>query len=132
MDSEWRRIFYNFYVDVAPTASIVYVSPDRLDLSTAVELDDYPLFVGAGRDLDRIGNDDPSDVGIDNYKWWCDTTGHVGTERVFQSPPNGWIPGKHDFKFQVTDNEGRQSNIQTVTIWVAEQFYDTYLPLVTR
>jgi hypothetical protein len=115
-----------------PTSSILYVSTDRLDLSTATEPEDFPLFVGSGRDLDRIGNGDPSDDGIDNVRWWCETTGHEFNERTFQSPPNGWIPGKHDFKFQVTDNEGQQSNIQMVTIWVAEKFYNTYLPIVTR
>jgi hypothetical protein len=129
-DMPFRRFLYledDSSLEVTPAAEILYVSTDMLDLSAATEPEDFPLFVGAGWDRDNVGDRD--DVRV---RWWCETTGHEYNERTFQSPPNGWIPGKHDFKFQVTDSEGQQSSIKTVTIWVAEKFYNTYLPIVTR
>ena len=30
-----------------------------------------------------------------------------------QAPPNGWIPGKHDFHLPGLDNEGNWSNVKT-------------------
>ena len=114
-----------------PSASILYQSTDRVELSTWPEGEDV-ILIGTGRDLDRVGNEDPSDDGIDNYRWWSDSLGHEYEGRKMQSPPNGWIPGKHDFNFHVQDNEGNWSSVKTVTIWVAEQFYDIYLPLVTH
>ena len=43
-------------------------------------------------------------------------------------------PGMRTVKFKVRDTEGRWSPVVELStdIWVAYQFYDTYLPLVTR
>ena len=43
-------------------------------------------------------------------------------------------PGLRQIKFKVRDNESRWSPVVELStdIWVAYQFYDTYLPLVTR
>ena len=57
---------------------------------------------------------------------------HFYEGRTFQRPPNGFIPGKHDFSFVAQDNEGNWTRPNTVTIWIAEKFYDTYLPLITH
>ena len=102
-----------------------------MELSTWPEGEDVVL-IGTGRDLDRIGNGDPSDDGIDNARWWSDSLGHEYVGRKMQAPPNGWIPGKHDFKFQVQDNEGNWSEPDEVEIWVAEVFYEAYLPVTQR
>ena len=110
-----------------PVSSILYVSADRAD-----DFGSELILVGTGRDLDRIGNEDPSSDGIDNVRWWSDIQGHICSEKTMKAPPNGFIPGKHDFSFDVQDNEGNWSKPDTVTIWIAEKFYDTYLPLVTR
>ena len=117
--------------DRMPIADILYVSTDRVELSTWPDGEEIVL-VGTGRDLDRIGNGDPSDDGISNVRWWCDSLGHEYEGRTMKSPPNGWIPGKHDFSFAVQDNEGNWSNPKTVTIWVAEQFYFTHLPVISK
>jgi hypothetical protein len=109
--------------DFLPTSSILYVSTDKADYD-----DEDIVLIGSARDHDNLGEGD----GISNYRWWVDATGHEYNERVWKAPPNGFIPGKHDFNFAAQDNEGNWSRPKTVTIWIAEQFYDTYLPLVTR
>ncbi len=113
--------------DYMPVSSILYVSTDKADYD-----DEDIVLVGTGRDLDRIGNEHPTSDGIDNVRWWSDIQGHICSEKTMKAPPNGFIPGKHAFSFEVQDNEGNWSRPKTVTIWIAEQFYDTYLPLVTR
>ena len=41
--------------------------------------------------------------------------------------------GKHQIKLKVQDNEGNWSReVESPDIWVAYQFYNTYLPIVTR
>ncbi|MBN1249631.1 MAG: hypothetical protein JXC32_18355, partial [Anaerolineae bacterium] len=114
-----------------PVASILYASTDRVELSTWPEDEDV-ILVGTGRDLDRIGNGDPSDDGIDNARWWSDSLGHEYEGRTMKAPPSGWIPGKHDFNFQVQDNEGNWSSAKTLYIWVAREFFDIYMPTITR
>jgi len=127
MDSEFRRIFYNFDTDTYPVASILYASVQRADYD-----DEDILLVGSGRDTDRLGGD-PSGDGISNARWWVDDdTGQYWYNRTWQFPPSGFVPGRHDFHFQVQDNEGNWSVPQTVNIWIVEQFYDVYLPAVSR
>jgi hypothetical protein len=64
MDSEFRRIFYNLFTDVAPTASIMYAS----DTILSVADNDVLTLVGAGRDFDRQGEG----PGIINHMWFDD------------------------------------------------------------
>ena len=93
--------------DYMPVSSILYQSTDKADFD-----DEDIVLVGTGRDLDRIGNDDPSSDGIDNVRWWSDIQGHICSEKTMKAPPNGFIPGKHDFSFDVQDNEGNWSKPQ--------------------
>ena len=131
-DAIFRRLMWltdeqSLNMDYQPISSILYQSTDRADYD-----DEDIILVGTGRDLDRMGNEDPSADGIENVRWWSDIQGHICSERTMKAPPNGFIPGKHAFNFQVQDNEENWSRPNTVTIWIAEQFYDNYLPLVTR
>ena len=64
MDSQFRRIFYNFTTDAMATASITYVSSFILDQSA----DDVLRLVGTGRDWDRLGTGEQ----IVNVKWLDD------------------------------------------------------------
>jgi hypothetical protein len=131
-DMPFRRLLYlpdDSTVTIAPEATILYVSDYVVETSTW-PADEYVTMVGSGKDRDNVG--DREDV---SYHWWCETIvdgGFVFNERSWQAPPNGWIPGKHDFSFQVTDSEGQKSEIRTVTLWVAEKFYNIYLPTITR
>ncbi len=136
-DAIFRRVWFSDALtdsvtsDLAPVAKILYTSHDQVELSTWPEGEEV-ILVGTGRDLDRIGNDQPSEDGIDNARWWSDSLGHEYEGRTCKAPPNGWIPGKHDFNFAVQDNEGNWSTPQTVTIWVADKFYNLFMPVVTR
>jgi hypothetical protein len=115
--------------DLLPRTSILYVSTDKADYE-----DPDIVLVGSARDTDRVGNIDPDDDGIDHAGWWVTIKedSHYYEGRTFQSPPNGFIPGKHDFSFVAQDNEGNWSRPKTVTIWIAEKFYNIYLPTITR
>jgi hypothetical protein len=129
-DMIYRRLLYlpdDSETELSPIANILYVSTDRADYD-----DPDIVLIGSARDLDRIGNEDPYSDGIDNVRWWSDIQGHLCSEKTMKAPPNGFIPGKHAINFEAQDNEGNWSQPKTVTIWIAEQFYDTYLPLVTR
>ncbi len=136
-DAIFRRVWFSDALtdsvtsDLAPIASILYVSDDRVELSTWPEGKEV-ILVGTGRDLDRIGNEHPSEDGIDNARWWSDSLGHQYEGRTCKAPPNGWIPGKHNFNFAVQDNEGNWSQPQTITIWVAEEFHFIYIPLIVN
>ena len=73
------------------------------------------------------------DDGTSSARWWVDDDlGQAFYNRTWQFPPRGLIPGWHDFNFEVQDNEGNWSAPKTVTIWIAEKFYNTYLPTITR
>jgi hypothetical protein len=109
--------------DYMPVSSILFASTDRADYD-----DEDIILVGTARDIDQMGDGE----GIDNYRWQDDLTGQTFNERTWKFPPRGLIPGHHSFSFQAQDNEGNWSQPKSVTIWIAEQFYNTYLPLVTR
>jgi hypothetical protein len=133
-DMWYRRVMWVSDLDLLstdfqPISSIVYVSTDKADYD-----DEDIVLVGSSRDVDRVGNNDANDDGIVQEGWWdvLNDESHFYEGRLFQRPPNGFIPGKHDFSFQAQDNEGNWSSPDTVSIWVAEKFYNTYLPIVTR
>ena len=115
--------------DYLPRTSILYVSTDRADYE-----DEDIVLVGSARDTDRVGNDGPDDDGIQSAGWWVTIKeeSHFYEGRTMQRPPNGFIPGKHDFSFVAQDNENNWSEPKTVSIWIAEKFYDTYLPIISR
>jgi len=128
MDSEWRRIFFNDLnggVELAPDAFIIYQSVEMLDLSTATE---DVVLIGSARDLDNLGEGDD----IQEAKWKEDLQGLEWNERTWKFPPGDLNAGHHQFMFQAKDNEGNWSKTDTVSIWVAEKFYNIYLPTVTR
>ncbi len=115
--------------DYLPRTSILYVSTDKADY-----YDPDIVLVGSARDTDRVGNDSPDDDGIDQAGWWVTIRedSHYYEGRTFQRPPSGFVLGRHDFSFRAQDNEGNWSEPKTVTIWIAEKFYNVYLPTVTR
>jgi hypothetical protein len=41
-------------------------------------------------------------------------------------------PGRYRIRFKVLDNDGDWSSVVETEIWVASQFYNTYIPLITR
>ncbi|NIV29394.1 MAG: hypothetical protein GWN58_07765, partial [Anaerolineae bacterium] len=168
MDSEFRRIFYNLFTDVAPTVTSLFASTDRL----SVVEDDTLLLTGTGRDRDRLGDPnilklmwfddkgailcklddaaeleecldkDPQD-GLcdngcidDNENLICDDkeVDAYECEKETEVKASDMEPGMYKIKLKVMDNEGRWSPVVelSTSIWVAYQFYDTYLPLVTR
>jgi hypothetical protein len=65
MDSQFRRIFYNLYTEVAPAAAIAYVS----DFTLSIADDDVLILRGWARDWDRQG-EGPD---ILNQMWFDDT-----------------------------------------------------------
>jgi hypothetical protein len=130
-DAWFRRLMWltdqqSESMDFMPVTNILYASTDRADYETEV------VLVGTARDIDTMNNVDADDDGIAEAKWKDDLTGLEWNERTWKFIPHGWIPGKHPFSFHAKDNEGNSSSPKTVTIWIAEKFYNTYLPIVTR
>ncbi|GAB4438890.1 MAG: hypothetical protein Kow0031_20790 [Anaerolineae bacterium] len=136
MDTEFRRIFYNFTLPTDPVASILYVSATEASQETPVDL----LFVGSGRDYDRIGN------GAMKYAWYSDKgiagqtaaadglfnnlTGDLlgqavtdgtllSTESSFTISSAELVPGLHTISFIVEDDEGNTSGAKTVEVLIA-------------
>jgi len=67
MDSEFRRIFYNFNTDALASATIDYVSATILN----IEAGDVLEIHGSGRDHDHIGLGEP----ISAYAWFDEDLG---------------------------------------------------------
>jgi hypothetical protein len=131
-DMPFRRLLYVtdetlVSSDFQPVSSILYVNTDMADWDTEI------LLVGSARDLDKMNNSDTDDDGIVEARWKDEyEQGLEWNERTWNFKPQGFKPGHHDFSFQAKDNEGNWSSPKTVTIWIAEKFYNTYLPIVTR
>lgn len=137
MDSEFRRVFYNLYTDVAPTASIVYVSATYLSISN----NDVLTLIGSARDNDRLG-----DSNFINWLWFDDNgaiyckiddynddgTPIYECEKETEVRASDLGPGMHHLHLRVSDNEGRDSLVDSVTVYVFEQLYQVHLPSLAR
>jgi hypothetical protein len=135
MDSEFRRIFYNFYTDVAPTASLEYVSDYALDIS----LGESVILIGSGRDWDHMGSTEVNPRWYDgNGNDFCklDEIDDEGNEiyeceqEIELKAGDQLGEGMNHVHFRVKDNEGRWSNEVTVDIFVAEHLYQVRLPAI--
>ena len=119
MDTIFRRIFYNFDSDAYPTATILFVS----HMAASYSNDDQLLFVGTGRDNDRMG------TGIVGFAWTSDLDGVLSTDQSFTIPATSLSLGLHTISFTVQDDEGNWAAHRTVQILIAENLYQQYLPL---
>jgi hypothetical protein len=136
MDTQFRRIFYNLFVDADPEASIPYVSATAASYEGGGEI----LFVGAGQDNDRLGE------GIVSYLWESDLGGELGTvqslailgtEKSLTIPVTGLSLGRHTVTFTVQDDEGNWAAKQSVTVLIVEteaelELEQIYLPLLIK
>jgi hypothetical protein len=122
MDIEFRRIYFNVTdVDVAPSATILYVS------STAADYDDADLvFAGTGRDHDNNG------AGVVDYRWTSSLDGILSSSKSFTIPVNEFTTGLHTISFTVRDDEGNWAAEKTTTLFVAEDLTQINLPVVFR
>ncbi len=121
MDSEFRRIFYNFNVDTIPTATILHIS------SLAADYDDEDLdFRGSGRDYDRQGE------GIVDYLWTSSLDGTLSDNNSFTIPVNQLTPGLHTISFTVCDDEGNWAAEKTTTLFIAIELSQVHLPVVIK
>jgi hypothetical protein len=137
MDSEFRRIFYNFYVDAAPTASIVYVNTNALSVAD----DDVLTLLGAGSDHDRKGEG----AQIRAYDWF-DDTGAIHCkiddydddgnpvyecEKETEIKAGNLDRGHRTIHLRVQDNEGHWSGETSISVFVADQLWHTYMPAIS-
>jgi hypothetical protein len=122
MDSEFRRIQYNFTLDTYPIGGILWQS----HLTGAYDRDNELVFVGAARDSDRMGE------GIVDFQWESSIDGILGTEQVLTVPVTDLSLGVHTISFTAQDNEGHWSMARSITFLVAETLYDVYLPIAGR
>ncbi|MGD8791033.1 MAG: choice-of-anchor O protein [Anaerolineae bacterium] len=122
MDSQFRRIFYNFYVDVPPTGDLVFLDPP----AAAHDRDDTLIFVGTARDNDRLG------PGIVEYMWRSDLDGLLSHEQTFSIEATDLSLGIHTISFSARDDEGNWSLEDSRQILVADHLYGHYLPLISR
>jgi hypothetical protein len=135
MDSTFRRIFFNLFTEVAPTASLEYVSSYALDIS----LGESVTLIASGRDLDRIG---PNQV---HFGWFNgDGTPFCKIDEVTDDGEVIWeceqeeelragtdLPrGLNRVKLKVMDNEGVWSEEVSVDIFVAEHLHQVHLPAI--
>jgi hypothetical protein len=138
MDSEFRRIFYNLFTEVAPTASIVYASDTILSVADG----DVLTLVGFGRDFDRQG-EGPQIQGYD----WFDDKGAIHCkiddydddgnpvyecEKEIEIKAGNIEQGHRTVHLRVKDNEGHWSKSDQIEIWVVEDLHQLYLPITTK
>ncbi|MEE9616351.1 MAG: choice-of-anchor O protein, partial [Anaerolineae bacterium] len=131
MDVEFRRIFYNLdeTVDAIPSASIVYVSATVATWEEGGTI----LFVGTGRDNDRMGQG----KGIVEYRWSIDGEFEPEKEQEMEREVEQLSADKHEVELEVLDNEGNWSQAASVEITIAETLADLerktiYLPIVFK
>jgi hypothetical protein len=127
-DAIFRRIMYlddSEETDALPIAEILYAS------HTMADYDDTLLFVGSAKDGDHIDGSPYEDI---DELLWTDTldgvTTTVGTQKQLNIPAKNLQPGWHEFTFSASDKGGRWSPGASVTVWIAEEFYYNYLPVV--
>jgi hypothetical protein len=142
MDSEFRRIFYNLYTDIAPSAAILYQSATIL----SIEDGDVLVLKGTGRDHDRLGE------GSDIIKWtWFDDTGAIlckiddydddgepvyECEKEIEVKAGNMEHGWRKIHFRAQDNEGQwsgETDASTVSVYVSPDGYlRIYMPAIVR
>jgi hypothetical protein len=122
MDSQFRRIFYNHFLDVAPTGDLVFLDPP----AAAHDRDDTLVFVGTARDNDRLGS------GIVEYMWRSDLDGLLSHEQTFSIDAVDLSLGIHTISFSARDDEGNWSLEDSRQVLVASHLYGHYLPLISR
>jgi hypothetical protein len=138
-DIWFRRLLWlpdDSTIELAPTAEILYVSANAVDISA----DDTLTLIGTGRDLDRM-NGDPAEV---NPMWtddrgtiYCTITGYddlgspiYACEKQIVLKAAEMTPGVYKFHFKVQDGEGKWSEEATVDILVAQVLHRVHLPSV--
>jgi hypothetical protein len=139
MDSIFRRIFYNFYVDTSPDADIIYQS----DSIISIEEGDVLTLIGTGSDHDRLGDG----AHIQQYAWFDEDTGAIYCKiddydddgnPVYECEKETEIkaadvnPGVLKIHFRVKDNEGQWSADDVAYILVVERLYQTFIPTIMR
>jgi len=131
MDSEFRRIFYNLYTDVAPTAAIVYVSHNMPQYGEEL------VLLGSAWDNDHIDGMPYEDIA---EVVWTDTYDGVTSviddgdfdPKRLNYPVRNLQPGWHEFGFKASDKGGRWSPGVSVKILVTEVRYDVFLPAAVQ
>ncbi len=117
MDAYFRRVMYN-NTDVSPLAMIL--SPTQPAVSQANML----YFAGSARDRDHLGE------GIIAYQWQSDIDGLLNTEKAFTMPASELSPGIHIITFTAQDGEGNWATKHAITLFVAKDLYQSYIPLI--
>jgi len=121
-DIFFRRIMYLDNVDAIPTSAILYTS----HAMAAYDTGDVLTFVGTGRDNDHVGQ------GVVGFEWESDLDGVLGSDQILSIPVTDLSIGTHTISFSVGDAEGNWSGKKSVSLFVAETLYHTYLPAILQ
>lgn len=133
-DAIFRRImYYPDDVERAPIASILYVSKTILSLAA----DDTLVIVGAAQSF-GLNNEieevqwlfKPRDVNVAPVVIGTETRLQVQAQQIVNQP--GWVgqPGWAQFQFMAKDKGNRWSPGVVVEVWVVDQLYQTYMPVI--
>ena len=128
MDSIFRRIFYNLFVDTDAASAIVYVS------HTMPQYGEDLLLIGSAWDTDHIDGTPYEDIG---EVVWYDTFDGVTNviddgdddPKRLNYPVRNLQPGWHEFTFKASDKGGRWSPGASVNILVTEVRHDIFMPV---
>ncbi len=118
-DVWFRRLFYNTWIDAAPTAWLISVPQPVFDLNSEL------VLIGNAKDNDQFG----SGESIVEYEWTMDGE-VVSSDRYFKAPPRTLSKGWHGFGFRAKDHEGHWSNTVSFEIFVAETVYRVQMPSI--
>jgi hypothetical protein len=121
MDSEFRRIFYNLFAEVTPTASIAFASE-----TLAIDFDDTLVLKGSARDYDHLGG------GIEEYLWTSSLDGVLGNTSTLTLSGSDLSLGMHTISFTAKDGEGNWAAEDSFDILVVEKLTQVRLPFVVR
>jgi hypothetical protein len=119
-DVWYRRLFYNTFVDVMPTTSVISTIPTRVDFDAELTL------IALAKDGDQLGDGDE----IVEYEWTVDGV-VVSNQKAYNAPPRTLSRGWHGFSVRAKDNEGHWSNAVTFSIFVGDD-YKIHIPVIFK
>jgi len=133
MDAYFRRVMYLDDIDVAPIASILYVS------DTMPQHGEDLLIIGTARDGDHVDGQPTEDIA--DYEW-TDTYGEVTTviedddndPKRLNYPVRNLQPGWHTIGFKAADKGGKWSPGTSVNVLVLNSAGSNviFIPLSNR
>ena len=83
-------------------------------------------FFGSARDNDHHG------AGIVGYSWRSSVDGHLGNGKTLVIPASSLSLGLHTIYFTAQDDEGNWAAEVSVPLLIAEDIYETRLPIIMR